>query len=344
MTLSLAKMDQQAVDDAIRAIKATMGLEIRVVWNAAHTTDARRVLLLLRIGELDVPLYGILHSPRALKSANAKSPEDIPWLVIADRLTESERKAYEKKGIGYVATSDQEWYLPLTLTSRMSPSLDPRPRPKETGEPRASRNRGGLEALLFCLLSKPKALASPQRTIALEAGVSTVTVNRWLQELTDRRTLRRTNDGYKFVDAGDALVEWFSLHRHRRHALYHTERFAAEFPKIMSLLMGSAAEGAYLSGAQAADSLTHNIRSSTVLAYCDPESRRAAIRSLRLTPNQGGSFSLRPVYWTFKGWEGEDRKLAPLPLIYADLRSDDDPRIQESAMTVLDEVVKRHEN
>lgn len=122
--------------------------------------------------------------------------------------------------------------------------------------------------------------------------------------------------------------EWVAAYSTMQPSTWPEERFASDiWNRPSDLLKVELPHGALLGSELAAVRLGAPVRPSQALVHLPPDARPDLIRQGRLRRAPDGPVRLHPTFWKIPP-TGTDR-VAPRPLLRADLLLEDDPRLDE---------------
>lgn len=212
------------------------------------------------------------------------------------------------------------------------------------------------------LLSYPALLNATIREIGIAARVSTGTAASAMKLLVDVGYLHKLSSRYYFAEAEPLLREWARVYPAGlgRQLL----KFQGTTGVLEDIAMGETL--AWLSGEAAAGDLIRGGNSANFYVPGETEMRQL-IRAGRMRRNQGaaegsadasqGKVSISKAFWAGHIWQQLEYELpspsfrqrgpwaswdaAPLAIIYADLLSHEDPRVNEIAAEIKETMIKR---
>jgi hypothetical protein len=270
--------------------------------------------------------------------ALSPSPGARPLMVVP-RVSEAVAEVWRANDVHFVdgagnAYLRQPGVLLDVRGRRQAPSGE-----KPGSPPRWSRPAGLM--IVFALMCESELVLAPFREIAEASGASLGSVQGAVADLErdgfvllrrGRRTLERTRELL------DSWVAAFTLELYPRLLLGRFEATTANW--WQSADAGLDREHAVWGGETAACVLGLDLKPSRVLAYA-PELPRSLILEHRLRKaTDDGSVEFRRRFWEFAT---PGSRLAPSPLVYADLIASGDPRLAEAARQLreTDDLLRR---
>lgn len=187
--------------------------------------------------------------------------------------------------------------------------------------------RTGIPVTFALLLGHAAGRRMTQRELAEQSGASLGTVNRVVRALRERTPsiIGPKNDLLRPDDLED---EWVAAYAAVQASAWPEERFSSALwstPK--DLLDAELPVGALLGSELAAAQLGVPLRPSQALVHLPQEVRGQLIRRGRLRASADGFVRVRPAVWA--SLPDGTGAVAPRPLLRADLRLEDDPRVDE---------------
>lgn len=260
-------------------------------------------------------------------------------LMVAPRVPDAVAEVWRANDVHFVdgagnAFLRQPGLLVDVRGRRDSPSVEDPGLP-----PRWSRPAGLM--VVFALMCETELSVAPYREIAAASGASLGSVQGAVADLErdgfvllrrGRRTVERTRELF------DRWVAAFTLELYPRLLLGRFEATDANW--WQSADAGLDREHAVWGGETAAYVLGLDLKPSRVLAYA-PELPRSLILEHRLRKaTDDGSVEFRRRFWEFAT---PGSRLAPSPLVYADLIASGDPRLAEAARQLreTDDLLRR---
>jgi hypothetical protein len=196
--------------------------------------------------------------------------------------------------------------------------------------------------LLYVLLKNPSFLTAPQRELAAAAGIALGSVPLVLQDLRERRYLRRTDAGRQsLTNTRELLFRWEQGYGEllRPKLLARTCRLAGSSARIVDLLprLGQR-PSALLGGELGAAILTRHLRAETATLHIT-EDEKVIMSSLKLIPDPQGNITLLRTFGTQSAADEGPKELhlADPLLIHAELVQITSDRIQETGKILLDQ-------
>ncbi len=304
--------------DALQTQLDQLGLDARIepgprVGNEVHTGTAH-----LRRGTSE-QTYDLAYGDRVPLIAAARANPDGPTLVFATHIRPKTADAYRRTNIQYVDAAGNAWIhfgdVLIDVKGRSQPHS------------RNTRVSGSLftarrSQVIFALLTWPQLWEAPQRELARAAGVSLGQANNALALLNE------AGFGPEHENRGQPglLDPWTLAFPSGLAQRLTLARFRGEIDDLKPV----GDETLYLSGEVAAAEL---LRPSTMTLYVHDLNPRLAVAN-RWRADGKPNITVRLAFWrepTNDDHRARGKAVAPWPLVYADLRSSDDPRVRNVA-------------
>ena len=183
----------------------------------------------------------------------------------------------------------------------------------------------GLQ-VLFALLARPELVARPYREIAAAAGVAHGTVGWVMAELPGLGYLAEVGGRRRLINGERLLGQWTEAYARTLRPRLLLGRFRGSLEALYTRT-AQWKEDLLVGGELAAARLTRHLRPGTATFYAqaiDPK----VVLNLVLRADAEGNVDFRRRFWTFLG---EEPRLVPTLLVYADLLAIGDARCLETA-------------
>jgi hypothetical protein len=184
--------------------------------------------------------------------------------------------------------------------------------------------------VMLALLCNPELVARPYRELAVAAGVAHGTVGWVMPELAHLGFVAEVGGKRRLLNPAELLKQWTDGYLRTLRPRLLLGRFRADtIDWWRHLKVGT--YGFVMGGETAATLLTKFLKPATVTMYgakADPR----FILDQRLRTDPRGNVEVLRRFWTFD----PDAKLAPLPVIYADLLQTGDARCFEAAQMIYE--------
>jgi len=332
-----AQTERGLLAQAFRALEP-VGLRFRILGAGAHGGDRDAdAWIALRVGGQD--LRYLAEVKRGLRPATLgaviqqlRGLEGDP-LLVTDHVTPPLADALRAKGIEFIdAAGNAFLHRPPVFVFVKGQRPTEHVPPPERGR---AFQVTGLQ-VLFALLAKPELAARPYREIAAAAGVAHGTVGWVMAELPHLGYVADVGGRRRLLNGERLLGQW-------------TEAYARTLrPKLLLGRFRGNIEGLYartapwpddllLGGEVAAARLTRHLRPGTATLYTRGVDPKVVVK-LGLRADAGGNVDFRRQFWTFPG---EERRLVPTLLVYADLLAIGDARCLETAQLLRDGILAR---
>lgn len=262
--------------------------------------------------------YTLAYGDRVPLSA-AHDSSNRPRLVFADHIPTRTAETYRRAGVQYLDTAGNAWieFGDVLVDVRGRP-------PAHARKTRASGNlfSTGRAQVVFALLAWPQLWDATQRDVARASGVSLGQANNALRLLHDAGY-----DGRPSPRVRTGLLDLWA-------AAFPTglaERLTlARFLGDVGPVKPAHDEALYVSGEVAAADL---LRPATMIVYVDNLHPRLPLAN-RWRADGEPNVVVRRAFWRDPADTPDDLHrtgVAPWPLVYADLRTSDDPRARAAA-------------
>jgi hypothetical protein len=186
------------------------------------------------------------------------------------------------------------------------------------------------------VLARPELVDRPFREIAAAAGVAHGTVGWVMAELPGLGFLAKIGGRRRLLNGEDLLDQWIEAYARTLRPRLLLGRFRGD----MAALHAPTApwpEGVLLGGELAAARLTRHLRPATATFYAEAIDPKVLLK-LVLRADAEGNVDFRRRFWNFPG---EDARLTPTLLVYADLLAIGDARCLETAQLLRGQILAR---
>lgn len=305
---------QEARDGAQRA-GAVVGLQV----GKRHV----RYLAEVKRGLRPATLGAVVHQLRA--RANP--------LLVADHVTPPLADALRTEGIEFIDAAGNAFLNrpPLLVFVKGQRPTDQQP----ILERRRAFQPTGLQ-VLFALLARPELAARPYREIAVNAGVAHGTVGWVMAELPALGYVADVGGRRRLINGERLLGQWTEAYARTLRPRLLLGRFRGELEGLDERA-ATRKEDLLLGGELAAARMTRHLRPGTATFYAqaiDPK----VVLGLVLRADTEGNVDFRRRFWAFPG---EQPRLAPTLLVYADLLAIGDARCLETAQLLRGPLLDR---
>lgn len=315
-----------------------VGLRFRILRPAALAGDRRAdVWIGLRVGGRDMrylaevkrglrpaTLGAVIHQLRAL--------EGDP-LLVTDHVTPPLADAMRAEGVEFIDAAGNAFLNrpPVFVFVKGQRPAEGVPAP----EGRRAFRATGLQ-VLFALLAEPELVARPYREIAAAAGVAHGTVGWVMAELPRLGYIGAVGGRRRLLNGERLLGQWTEAYARTLRPKLLLGRFRGD---IEGLYARTAPwrEDVLLGGEVAAARLTRHLRPGTATLYALAVDPRVVLK-LALRADAEGNVDFRRRFWAFPG---EEPRLVPTLLVYADLLAIGDARCLETAQLLRDGILAR---
>lgn len=294
---------------------AELGVEAHTDATAPMRGVHRGTLRLARGTSMQT--YTLRYGDKVPLTAAVGTDDGDPPFVFTTYVAGKTDDAFRRAGIQYLDKAGNAWIefgdVLIDVQGRRRPVATTRMRLRPSNLFSAARAQ-----VVFALLAWPQLWDAPQRTTAHAAGVSVGQVNDTLKLLK--------HSGYSRRDGGpgqaDLLDLWAAAFPAGLAQRLTLARYASSGPINWDKL-----ESATASGAAAVPQL---LRSPNAVLYLDELNARLPIVHKWRSDGEP-NITVRRRFW-HDPQHGADARIAPWPLVYADLLAGEDPREREAAI------------
>ncbi|MDD3688102.1 MAG: type IV toxin-antitoxin system AbiEi family antitoxin [Bacteroidales bacterium] len=191
--------------------------------------------------------------------------------------------------------------------------------------------------VIFQFLIEPECVNLPYRQIAERTNVAIDTISKVIKELLkEKYIVKADNKNYKFVDKKRLFEDWSvnyskNLKQKLKQKSYRFLDTETDFKTIVL------PEITYWGGAYAAEILTKYLNANSGIIYTGLDFQEL-MKELRLLPDNKGNITVVEKFWT------EDIRtntVNPM-LVFADLTTDNDQRLLETANLIYKDYVENN--
>lgn len=294
----------------------------------AHS-DERDPIVRLRRGASEQTY--VVHSTPTVRAGAISTLHEaratVPLLIWARRLAPQTAAALRDRGIQYLDGSGNVFLSFDDVLIEIRGRRDDRRREPVTREPAGNLFSGKRTQVVFALLAWPHLWNARVRDVAAVSGVSLGMVHNTKQLLTQA--------GYREHSRSEALLEHWAVAYSTNLAPRLTIReFRGEPDRLENFRIPESSGDIFVSGEVAATGL---IRPSSLTLYVSEQDSHLPLLN-RWRSDGPTNVQLRRKFWTDPSALGltdvpseHVPRRAPWPLVYADLASSRDPRLQEVA-------------
>lgn len=331
------QVEVRLLRDALAAVEP-LGLNFRLVRQPAGMADgAGDAVLGLRVGGREIryaaevkrnlrpaTLGPVIHQLRA-RAANP--------LLVADHVTPPLAETLRAAGVEFIDVAGNAFVnrapLLVFVKGERPTARQPRPEHGRAFQPTGIR-------VLFALLARPDMVDRPYREIAANAGVAHGTVGIVMAELPTLGYIAEIRGKRRLINGERLLGQWTEAYARTLRPRLLLGRFRGQLEELEA--RATKWKGDLLVGGEvAAARLTRHLRPGTATFYVqavDPK----VVAGLVLRADAEGNVEFRRRFWTFAG---EDARLVPTLLVYADLLAIGDARCLETAELLRGRLVDR---
>ena len=332
-----AQPEQRLLAEALKTM-GPLGLRFRVlrqeVRNGAHWADADidlrfggrniRYVVEVRRGLRPATLGAVTHQLATHKG----NP-----LLVTDHVTPPLADALRARGVEFIDAAGNAFLNrpPLLVFVKGQ-----RPKGQENipGRNRAFQTTG-LQ-VLFALLARPGLVGRPYREIAVAAGVAHGTVGWVMAELPGLGYVAKVGGRRRLVNGERLLGQWTEAYARTLRPRLLLGQFRGDI-EALDARTATWQEDLLVGGELAAARLTRHLRPGTATFYTQAIDPKIIVK-LVLRADAGGNVEFRRRFWTFPG---EQPRLTPTLLVYADLLATADARCLETAQLLRGPLLAR---
>ena len=190
----------------------------------------------------------------------------------------------------------------------------------------------GLQAL-FAVLADPKLIEQPYRAIAAAAGVAHGTVGWVMAELKHLGYVADVGGRRRLINAERLLDQWTQAYARTLRPKLLLGRYRGDIAALTARPPADLLVGGELAAAR----LTRHLRPATATFYV-PAIEPTTLLALRLKADAQGNVDFRRHFWNFAG---DQPRLTPTILVYADLLAIGDARCLETAQMLRGPILDR---
>jgi hypothetical protein len=323
----MAQPEQRLLAEALKTMEP-LGLRFRIlkqeVRNGTHRADAD---VGLRFGGRNIRYvvevkHGLRPATLGAVTHQLTTHKGNP-LLVTDHVTPPLADALRAKGIEFIDAAGNAFLNrpPLLVFIKGQ-----RPTGQETI---AERGRAfqptGLQ-VLFALLARPELVGRPYREIALAVGVAHGTVGWVMAELPALGYVARVRGRRRLVNGERLLDQWTEAYARTLRPRLLLGRFRGDIEDLYART-AQWQQDLLVGGELAAARLTRHLRPGTATFYTQAIDPKVIVK-LVLRRDAEGNVDFRRRFWTFPG---EEPRLTPTLLVYADLLVTGDARCLETA-------------
>ncbi|WP_293864178.1 type IV toxin-antitoxin system AbiEi family antitoxin, partial [Steroidobacter sp.] len=252
-------------------------------------------------------------------------------LLVSDHVTPPLADQLRARGVQFIDTAGNAFLNapPILIWVKGEKPAERLAPPRDRGRAFAAT---GLQ-VVFALLCKPEATNLSYREIARLAGVAHGTVGWIIPELQELRFIAQVGEQRRLMNVDRLLRQWAEgyiqtlrpklvLGRYQAPTL---EWWSAINPRKYEYMLG---------GEAAAGRLTKHLRPGAITVYGAKVEPRFLLDQ-KLSKDADGQVEILKRFWHFD----EEKELAPIPLIYADLIQTNDARCLEAAQILHDRFI-----
>lgn len=342
--------DNEMLDQAIDALRQTVGLEIDVTKLKTHEflnkLDAFiRLTINQKVYEFAVEVKNIDRFAAVAQVKHQLEEFKERPLLIAPKLTDAAADKCKELGLNFIDLAGNAYInepgVFIFIKGQKQDLYQNNP---------MNYFKGGKAVtptnlrMVFALLCNPDMLNAPYREIAKAAGIALGAVGWGFNDLAGRA--HTLGDGKKnnrvFIQQEKLIQEWVTNYPIKLRPKLNPQRFRADKPdwwKNLDVRQYRAQWG----GEVAADKLTNYLKPNfyTLYIQADNEKRNFAelIIENRLIPDPKGDVEILETFWDLNDADFLPETV-PTLLVYADLIASNDPRNLEAAMIIYERLMQ----
>jgi hypothetical protein len=332
-----AQPGQRLLAEALKTMER-LGLHFRVlrhqVRNGAHRANAD---IDLRFGGRNIRY--VVEVKRGLRPATLgavthqlATHKGNP-LLVTDHVTPPLADALRAKGVEFIDAAGNAFLNrpPLLVFVKGQ-----RPTGQETVPGRGRAFQATGLQVLFALLARPELVGRPYREIAVAAGVAHGTVGWVMAELPALGYVAKVGGRRRLVNGQRLLDQWTEAYARTLRPRLLLGRFRGDIDDLYART-DQWQEDLLVGGELAAARLTRHLRPGTATLYTQAIDPKVVVK-LVLRADAEGNVEFRRRFWTFPG---EEPRLTPTLLVYADLLATGDARCLETAQLLRGPLLAR---
>ncbi|MDH3464326.1 MAG: type IV toxin-antitoxin system AbiEi family antitoxin [Gammaproteobacteria bacterium] len=329
------RTEHNLLENALARVRR-LGIEIEIA-QLEPVLDGRHIDALVRIGQGRQARTYVAEVKKGLRPATLGATlhqlegTGKPPLLIADYVTPPLAEALRERGVAFLDTAGNAFVNqpPLFLWVKGE-----RPREKPTAKEGTGRafQASGLK-VLFALLCHPDWVGQPYREIATLAGVAHGTVGWVMAELPRLGYVADVAGRRRLLQPELLLKQWAEAYARTLRPKLAIGRYRTDKQQWWTKLQPHKYQ-VLLGGEPAAERVTKYLRPETVTLYGEKAEPRLLL-DYKLRQDPGGPVEILKRFWKF---EIDDKNIAPLPLIYADLLFIGDARCLETAELIYQKI------
>ncbi len=314
-----------------------LGIEVEIT-QLEPVLDNRRIDALVRIGRGRQARTYVAHIKKGLRPATLGATlhqlegNGKPPLLVADYVTPPLAEALKERGIAFLDTAGNAFVNQPPLYVWVKGERPGEQITAKVGTGRAFQASG--IKVLFALLCHPEWVDQPYREIARLAGVAHGTVGWVMAELPKLGFIAEVAGKRRLLQPELLLKQWAEAYARTLRPKLAIGRYRAEKQQWWKKLQPHKYH-MLLGGEPAADRVTQYLRPETVTLYGEKAEPRLLL-DYKLRQDPGGPVEILKRFWKF---DIDDKNVAPLPLIYADLLFIGDARCLETADLIFQKIV-----
>lgn len=321
------KIEQDEAGAIVDAVLARLAeVDVSASWQPRETISSRFAsgALLLQVGAQGHEVPAIA-GPAVSTTDLALLPHGPSTVLLTPTVSDARASALRKEGWGgFVDTAGN---ASLRVAGHVIEIRGKRGAAPGRAPIAAPFTRTGIPVTFALLLGHAGGCRMTQRELAERSGASLGTVNRVVRALRGR-TPSMLDPKNGLLRPDDLEDEWVAAYAAAQASAWPEERFSSALWGAPSdLLDVELPSGALFGSELAAAQLGAPLRPSQALVHLPQAGRSQFIRQGRLRASAEGFVRVRPAIWA--SLPDGTGAVAPRPLLRADLRLEDDPRIDE---------------
>lgn len=330
-------MDNEILNKAVQKLIDLAGLECKIIkGKKGKEKQIKSNYLQIKTANSVVDFCIVIKSkfvPTQILMLKESLSSFTNVVLVSDYITAPAKEMLKANNINYIDTignvfikaKDLFLYVEVNKTNRADNKIVNR-----------AFKAAGLK-VVFQFLIEPECVNLPYRQIAERTNVAIDTIGKVIKELLkEKYIVKADNKNYKFVDKKRLFEDWSvnyskNLKQKLKQKSYRFLDTETDFKTIVL------PENTYWGGAYAAEILTKYLNANSGIIYTGLDFQEL-MKELRLLPDNKGNITVVEKFWT------EDIRtntVNPM-LVFADLTTDNDQRLIETANLIYKDYVENN--
>ncbi len=313
-------MEQELLNIAIKNLSTFPELEVKEVLSNILPNNIHdgELVLFLKGLSFNIP-FTIKRKVTAAQLPFFQEYFSNKGLILFESASMSIKKQLRKLGINYIEISGNAYIyhngIYIFIDTKKKIKL-------EDPDSNTAFSKTGLK-VIYQLLSNKDSINYTYRELGKVSGVSIDTIGRVYKELVrDKYLVKTNNHKYKIIDDERLFQDWVTLFNKTLRPKLKKRSFRSTNNKKIQNLFSTNFKGK-ISGELAAELISNYNIAQKAIIYVKGSFVDLAIE-LNLRPDKDGEITMIEQFWNDDYDEFE--QIASLPLVYADLISDPEPR------------------